>query len=99
MTDLSPQQQRVREQFEGLIGAAAPILDLVLGVGDRISRIVEPEDHEYYPVRSGTEASMLHGSGVFPDDVEEAEGEEAIEAEIVDDSGAADNVAERDANS
>ena len=62
MSDLTPQQQRMREQFEGLIGAAAPILDLVLGVGDRISRIVEPEDHEYYPVRSGTEASMLRGS-------------------------------------
>jgi hypothetical protein len=59
MSELTPQQQRLREQFEGLIGAAAPFLDLVLGVGDRISRIVEPQDHEYYPVRSGTEASML----------------------------------------
>jgi hypothetical protein len=68
MSDLTPQQQRVREQFEGLIGAAAPFLDLVLGVGDRISRIVEPEDHEYYPVRSGTEASMLRGSAVLPDE-------------------------------
>jgi hypothetical protein len=68
MSDLTPQQQRLRERFEGLIGAAAPFLDLVLGVGDRISRMVEPEDHEYYPVRSGTESSMLRGGAVPPDE-------------------------------
>ena len=79
MSDLSPQQQRMREQFEGLIGAAAPFLDLLLGVGDRISRIVEPEDHEYYPVRSGTEATMLRGSAVFPQEREDA-GEEPDDA-------------------
>jgi len=35
----------------------APALDLLLAVGDRLSRIVEPEDHEYYPPRTriGTE--------------------------------------------
>ena len=59
MSQLTPQQQRRREQIEGLIAAAAPFLDLVLGVGERISRIVEPEDHEYYPVRSGGEAIPL----------------------------------------
>jgi len=31
----------------------APFLNLVLAAGDRVSRIVEPEDTEYYPVRSG----------------------------------------------
>ena len=72
MSDLTPQQQRLREQFEGLIAAAAPFLDLVLGVGDRISRIVEPEDHEYYPVRSGTESSMLRGRAVPPDEPDAA---------------------------
>lgn len=72
MSDLTPQQQRLREQFEGLIGAAAPFLDLVLGVGDRISRIVEPEDHEYYPVRSRTEASMLRGGAVLSDEPDAA---------------------------
>jgi hypothetical protein len=71
MSELTPQQQRMREQFEGLIAAAAPFLDLVLGVGDRISRIVEPEDHEYYPVRSGTEATMLRGSARFPDEAQD----------------------------
>ena len=29
----------------------APALTLVLAVGDRVSRIVAPEDHEWYPVR------------------------------------------------
>ena len=29
----------------------APALDVVLAVGDRISRIVEPEDYGYYPAR------------------------------------------------
>jgi hypothetical protein len=59
MAELTPGQQRVREQIEGLIAAASPFLDLILGVGDRISRIVEPEDHEYYPVRAGGEPSLL----------------------------------------
>jgi hypothetical protein len=59
VSELTPGQQRLREQFEGLIAAAAPFLDIVLGVGDRISRAVEPEDHEYYPVRSGAEMAFL----------------------------------------
>ena len=29
----------------------APALDVVLAVGDRVSRIVEPEDGDYYPPR------------------------------------------------
>jgi hypothetical protein len=33
----------------------APALDLLLLVGDRVSRIVEPEDFDYYPVRPLTE--------------------------------------------
>jgi len=50
---LSPRQLAARDGIESLIGAAAPILDAVLAVGDRISRIVEPTDNEYYPVRPG----------------------------------------------
>jgi hypothetical protein len=34
-----------------VIRVIAPALDLVLAAGDRISRIVEPEDVEYYPPR------------------------------------------------
>ena len=50
---LTPGQQRTRSRFEGVIGLAAPFLDLVLAVGDRVSRIAEPRDYEYYPVRAG----------------------------------------------
>jgi hypothetical protein len=49
---LTPTQLRNRERVETLIGVAAPFLDLVLAVGDRISRIAEPQDYEYYPVRA-----------------------------------------------
>jgi hypothetical protein len=49
---LTPAQIRNRERAEKLIGIAAPFLDLVLAVGDRISRIAEPRDYEYYPVRA-----------------------------------------------
>jgi hypothetical protein len=49
---LTPAQRRNRERVETLIGVAAPFLDLLLAVGDRISRIAEPQDYEYYPVRA-----------------------------------------------
>ena len=49
---LTPDQRRTRERFETLIGLMAPALNLVLAAGERISRFVEPEDHEYYPPRS-----------------------------------------------
>jgi hypothetical protein len=51
VAELTPSQLKTRERVESLIGLAAPALDLVLLVGDRISRLVEPEDHEYYPAR------------------------------------------------
>jgi len=31
----------------------SPALNLVLATGERISRLVEPVDHEYYPPRTG----------------------------------------------
>jgi hypothetical protein len=49
---LTPAQRRNVERVETLIGIAAPFLDLLLAVGDRISRIAEPHDYEYYPVRA-----------------------------------------------
>ncbi len=61
MAGLNPQQIAWRGRVEGMIALAAPALDLLLSVGDRISRIAEPEDHEYYPVRSGSEAGSLPG--------------------------------------
>jgi hypothetical protein len=53
MAKLTPEQARRRDQVETLIRLAAPALNLVLAVGERVSRIVEPEDSEYYPIRSG----------------------------------------------
>jgi hypothetical protein len=51
VADLTPSQVRTRDRFEMLIGVMAPGLSLVLAAGDRISRIVQPEDFDYYPVR------------------------------------------------
>lgn len=51
-TALTAAQRRNVERAETLIGIAAPFLDLLLAVGDRISRIAEPQDYEYYPVRT-----------------------------------------------
>lgn len=39
-------------RIEAAISAAAPLLDLVLAVGERISKITEPVDYEYYPVHN-----------------------------------------------
>jgi hypothetical protein len=49
---LTPEQRRTRDRVETLISLAAPALNLLLAFGDRMSRVVEPEDSEYYPVRS-----------------------------------------------
>jgi hypothetical protein len=51
MAKLTPDQLRTRERIEGLIRLAAPGLSLMLAVGERVSRIVEPDDPEYYPAR------------------------------------------------
>ncbi len=61
-TDLTPEQARLQGRVEGLIALAAPLLDLVLSVGDRISRIAEPAEAEYYPVRRGAEGSFIGSS-------------------------------------
>lgn len=42
-------------RIESAITAAAPLLDLVLAVGERISRVAEPVDYEYYPVHETPE--------------------------------------------
>jgi hypothetical protein len=51
MAKLTPDQIRTRERFEGLIRLVSPALNLVLAAGERVSRIVEPDDPEYYPAR------------------------------------------------
>ena len=51
MPELEPGQQGTRSRFETLIALVAPALDLVLAIGDRASKLIEPNDYEYYPVR------------------------------------------------
>ena len=58
MAPPTPQQQQRRAGFERLIGFAAPFLDLVLVAGERVSRIVSPED-DYIPIRAPSEALEL----------------------------------------
>jgi hypothetical protein len=53
MTTLTPEQRRTRDRVEALIRLMAPGLNLLLAAGDRLSRLVEPVDHEYYPPRRG----------------------------------------------
>ena len=60
----SPQQLVWRDRVEGLIGFAAPALDLVLATGDRLSKLLGPEDYDYYPVRAPGESIDL---GLEPD--------------------------------
>lgn len=67
MANLTPSQLATRARVEGLIAIAAPFLDIVLGIGERISRIAEPTDHEYYPVRAGGEQRLPGEAGAAPD--------------------------------
>jgi hypothetical protein len=59
---LTAEQRRTRDRVEWAIGVMAPFLNVVLAAGDRLSRVVEPEDSEYYPVRSG----LLEAEGKEP---------------------------------
>jgi hypothetical protein len=54
----TPQQLRTRARFEAVIGLGAPLLDLVLAAGERISRIAAPED-DYIPIRPASERLEL----------------------------------------
>ena len=54
----TPQQLQTRARFEALIGLAAPALDLLLSLGDRVSRLVAPED-DYVPVRAAADRLEL----------------------------------------
>jgi hypothetical protein len=52
LAPLTPEQRRTRDRVETVIRLMAPGLNLVLAAGERLSRIVEPDDYEYYPIRS-----------------------------------------------
>ena len=51
MAPMTPDQLRTRQRIEGVIRLVSPALDVVLAVGERISRVVERDDVEYYPPR------------------------------------------------
>ena len=57
MSELTPSQLHTRERVESVIRLMAPMLDAVLAAGDRISRLVEPEDYGYYPPRPLAEST------------------------------------------
>jgi hypothetical protein len=59
MSELTSRQLRVRQRIEGLIGVAAPVLDLVLAAGDRVARIASPDDREQYPVHPAAQPALL----------------------------------------
>jgi hypothetical protein len=48
---MEPGDSKTNGRFESVISAASPVLDLILAVGDRVSKLIEPNDYEYYPVR------------------------------------------------
>jgi hypothetical protein len=47
----SPRQLALRSRIEGLIGLAAPFLDLMLAAGDRVSRVAGRNDIDPEPPR------------------------------------------------
>jgi hypothetical protein len=54
MAPPTPTQLAWRGRIEALIRLAQPGLDLLLATGERISRVVEPEDLDWTPPRSVT---------------------------------------------
>ena len=67
MAPLAPGQLRTRRRVESVIRLMAPALDVVLAVGDRVSRIVERDDPEYYAPRVGRSAEdALRAAGDRP---------------------------------
>jgi hypothetical protein len=61
----SPQQLRIRSRFEALIGVGAPVLDLVLAVGERVSRFAGRHD-DYVPIRAARDRLELPPAGRGP---------------------------------
>lgn len=55
----TPEQQIRRRRFEALIALAAPVFDLVLATGERVSRLVAPEEDDYFAIRAPGEKLEL----------------------------------------
>jgi hypothetical protein len=67
MAELDETERTRRSRVEGLIAVAAPFLDVVLGIGERISRIAEPTDHDYSPIRPGGDRPPFEPAGDDPE--------------------------------
>lgn len=66
MSALTPDQRRTRARVETLIRLMSPALNLVLAAGDRLSRLIEPDDPEYYPPRAGQVEPPPQTGGSIP---------------------------------
>jgi hypothetical protein len=55
MSTPASDRARLRGRVEIVIRLLAPVLDLMLAVGDRVSRVLEPEDRDYVPARMPAE--------------------------------------------
>lgn len=53
MAVLTPGQQQRRDRIETLIRVAEPGLNLLLKAGERLSRLVERGEDDYYPPQRG----------------------------------------------
>ena len=67
MAQLTPDQLRTRQRVEGLIRLAAPALDLVLAVGDRISRVAGRNEIDPEPPRRSLRPEVRARLGGGPD--------------------------------
>jgi hypothetical protein len=64
---MTPEQRRRRDQVETVIRLMAPGLNFMLAAGERLSRLVSPEDDEYYPVRAGVVDPRIGQRSESPD--------------------------------
>jgi hypothetical protein len=56
-------RQRIwRDRVESVLRLAAPMLDLLLEVGDRASRVLNREDPDHYPIRPAGEAFEIEAA-------------------------------------
>ena len=65
MAALSPRELAMRERIEALIRVMEPCLDLVLAVGDRVSRLVDRDD-EWEPPRLASSLTGRAGPAAGP---------------------------------
>ena len=82
MAPLTPDQLRTRQRVEGLIKLMAPALDLVLAVGERVSRVVEREDVGVLPAARDARIASASEAHVTRDDQLQWEARWAVPAAV-----------------